>query len=261
MTKPDTDTACFAAEDGGYRPLNLARSYWGRDALGGRAVVGLLGYEIERLHGADTLVPARLTVDMYRLAPFASLQIRSRVIRDGRRLRLVEADLIANGEAVARASCQFLAPTPPPAGRVWSPAPWNPSHPDTIKDEKREKRGAFEQRTVSGHLGATTEKGCWIRERFALVQGQPFTPFSRVAAAADFASPYSNMGDAGIRYMNTDVTIHLHRVPTAEWIGFEVTGHEASQGIAVGHCRLHDLDGPIGYVSCTAIANERRPSS
>jgi hypothetical protein len=90
------------------------------------------------------------------------------------------------------------------------------------------------------------------------VEGVPFTPFSRVAIATDYVSPYAHASDTGIHYMNTDVTLHLHRPPEGERVGFQSTGHEASQGIAVGHCRLHDLAGPIGFVSCTALANERR---
>lgn len=254
-----TDKACFAAVPGGYRPLDPARSYWSREALGGRAVVGLLGHEIERLHGSDALVPARLTIDMHRLAPFDAVQVHSRVIRDGRRLRLVEADLVVGGEAVARATCQFLAPSEAPPGHVWAPPAWSSPHPDTLAEERgRHSPRDFDLRWVSGGLGATTDKGCWMRERLELVEGQPFTPFSRVALAADFASPFINAGDAGIRYMNTDVTLHLHRPAQGEWIGFEATGHEASQGIAVGHCRLHDVTGAIGFVTCSALANQRR---
>jgi hypothetical protein len=253
------DAACFAEEDDGYRSLDLARSYWSDKALGGRAVVGLLGAEIERLHGSDDLIPARLTVDMFRLAPFGRVQIRSRVIKDGARLRLVEGELIADGDAVARATCQFLGPATAPPGNVWSPAPWQSPDPESLPEgSERQSPRTFDLRWVLGSLGSVTEKGSWIRERFALVEGRPFSPFARVAIAADYASPYTNAGDAGIRYMNTDVNIHLHRLPSGKWIGFEATGHEASQGIAVGHCRLHDIDGPIGFVSCTALTNTRR---
>lgn len=256
-----TDDACFVPENGGYRSLDLARSYWSRDALGGRAVVGLLGCEIERLHGSDAFVPTRLTVDMFRLAPFGMLEIRSRLVKDGARLRLVEAELIAGGNAVARASCQFLGPTFAPPGTVWSPGPWASPEPDDLPaGEGQHSPRMFDLRWVSGNLGSVTEKRCWIRERFALVKGQPLSPFARVAIAADYASPFTNAGDAGIQYMNTDVNIHLHRLPDGEWIGFEATGHEASQGIAVGHCRLHDTVGAIGFVSCTALTNTRRRS-
>ena len=100
-----------------------------------------------------------------------------------------------------------------------------------------------------------------MREKYNLVQGVPHSPFSRAAVAADYASPYVHAGDAGIQYINTDITLQLHRLPEGEWIGFEAAGHEASHGIAAGYCRLHDCTGAIGFVSCTALANERRPNA
>ncbi len=252
-----TDSAWFAPHGAAFRPLELARSYWSGKALGGRAIVGLLGSEIERRHGAQGWVPARLTVDMFRLAPFEDITVHTRVVKEGSRLLLVEADLVASGEVVTRATCQFLRATVAPPGRVWSPGPWTAPDPQSLAPADTHPR-SLEIRNVAGSFGGVTEKRCWMRETFPLVEGVPFTAFSRVAMAADYASPYAHAGDAGIRYINTDVTLHLHRVPDGEWIGFEATGHEASAGIAVGHCRLHDAAGAIGFASCTAVANEQR---
>ena len=254
-----TEAASFVADGEFYNPLDLARSYWNRDALAGRAIVGLLGYEIERRYGAAGFIPVRLTVDMFRLAPFQPLQITSRIIKDSARLRLIEAELIAASEPVARATCQFLRATAAPPGRVWSPGPWDAPPAQTLAPgTDSERPRAFELRTVRGSFSSNTEKQCWMRERYPLVQGVQHSPFSRVVSAADYASPHVHAGDAGIRYINTDINLHLHRLPEGEWIGFEATGHEASQGIAVGYCRLHDVGGAIGFVSCTALANERR---
>ena len=44
-----------------------------------------------------------------------------------------------------------------------------------------------------------------------LVEGMPLTPFVRVAVAADFASPWANAGEQGLGYINSDVTLYLHR--------------------------------------------------
>ena len=179
-------------------------------------------------------------------------------MKEGSRLRLVEADLLVAGEPVTRATCQFLRATVAPPGQVWSPGPWTAPDPESLESPAGASPRSFEVRSVAGTFGGTTEKRCWIRETCELVAGVPFTAFSRAAIAADYASPYAHAGDAGIRYINTDVTLHLHRVPEGEWIGFEATGHEASRGIAVGHCRLHDRAGAIGFASCTALANEQR---
>ena len=91
-----------------------------------------------------------------------------------------------------------------------------------------------------------------------LVEGTPLTPFVRVAVAADFASPFANAGDQGLGYINSDVTLYLHRLPVKEWIGFEVVNHHATDGIAIGECWLYDQQGPIGTSTVAALA-QRKP--
>ena len=91
-----------------------------------------------------------------------------------------------------------------------------------------------------------------------LVEGAPLTPFVRVAVAADFASPFANAGDHGLGYINSDVTLYLHRLPVQEWIGFEVVNHHATDGVAIGECFLYDQQGPIGTATVAALA-QRKP--
>ena len=70
----------------------------------------------------------------------------------------------------------------------------------------------------------------------------------RVAVAADFASPFANAGDQGLGYINSDVTLYLHRLPVKEWIGFEVVNHRATDGVAIGECWLYDERGPDRHI-------------
>src|SRR5260370_37114770 len=91
-----------------------------------------------------------------------------------------------------------------------------------------------------------------------LVEGAPLTPFVRAAVAADFASPFANAGDQGLGYINSDVTLYLHRLPVTRWIGFDVVNHHASDGIAIGECWLDDERGPIGP-SPVAALGQRKP--
>ena len=58
----------------------------------------------------------------------------------------------------------------------------------------------------------------------------------------------------GLRYINSDVTVYLHRQPVTEWIGYEVTDHGATDGVAIAECRLYDEHGHIGTSSVTALA-------
>lgn len=253
------DTAFFTRDGASFVPQEPARGWWRQDSLHGRAVVGLMGAQIADRHGAADMVPARFTIDMFRLAAFAPARIDTHVIRAGSRMALVEATMIVQGDAVARATMQFLRPADAPPGRVWAPGPWDAPDPDNLPpppDSQQPRH--FEIRPISGHLGAVVPKRLWLRETCALIADEPLGPYARAVLAADFVSAFAHAGDAGIRYINSDVTLQLHRLPKGEWIGFEATGHEASRGIAVGHCRIHDSDGAIGFIGCTALANERR---
>ncbi|WP_242124136.1 acyl-CoA thioesterase domain-containing protein [Sphingobium sp. Sx8-8] len=251
--------AFFAAADGAYRPLEQSRGYWKRDSLHGRCVVGLLGYEMERLHGVPGFVPARLSVDMHSLAPFAPVRIETKLVREGNRLRLVEAVMMADGVEQARAQLLLLRAGEAPPGRTWAPEPWQVPSPDSITPYP-DPAGVrmFDWRPISGDLRTFGPRQVWSREYHALVEGVELTPWARIALHADFASPWTHAGDAGIQYINCDVVLHIHRLPVGEWIGMEATGHEASQAIAVGHSRVYDEEGPLGHVSITALANRKR---
>lgn len=256
MTAQD---AYFTRDPNGYAPLDPARGWWNRDTLHGRAVVGLMGHHIDATHGSAAHVPARLTVDMYRLAAFDVAAIHTRIVHETRRLRLVEAELVVAGRTCALATLQFLAAGESPPGQVWSPPAWDAPHPDALGGPVRiDPRRLAETRNVRGKMGALEPKQAWTRETNTLLKDEPLSAFDRMALSADFVSAYVHGADTGIEYMNTDVSLQLARLPKGEWIGYEATGHDASGGIAVGHCRLYDVDGPIGHVACTALANRRR---
>ena len=61
-----------------------------------------------------------------------------------------------------------------------------------------------------------------------------------------------------LAYINSDVTVYLHREPVTDWIGFDVVNHGATDGVAIGERFLHDEQGPIGTASCTALAQKRK---
>ena len=72
-----------------YIPTPASNGPWDPKSLHGRVIIGLLAFVIEQRHGAEDFVPARLTVDMFRLPSFAPIEIKSRIIRDGLRIRVV----------------------------------------------------------------------------------------------------------------------------------------------------------------------------
>jgi hypothetical protein len=258
------DRQAFFTRDGERLvPSDCARGPWTAGSLHGRVVIGLLGAEIERRHGDDAYLPARLTVDLYRAPSMAPLEVVTKVVRDGHRIRVIDAELISEGKSAARASCQLLRRTANPPGEVWSAPDWDAPAPEALEDlgdVANTMGGMWGLRRISGRIGQAEQRRAWMREVRPLVAGEALTPFVRVATSCDYASPLANAGDNGLGFINSDLTLYLHRLPAGEWIGFESTTHGATDGVAVGHCNLYDQAGRIGWASACALAQSKVPT-
>jgi hypothetical protein len=249
----------FLRESERFIPTPACRGPWSDQMLHGRVVVGLLGFQIERRHGHCDFIPARLTVDMYRTADFSPIEVHTKVVRDGHRIKVVDAELVSNNLSIGRASCQLLRRTANPAGKIWSPPEWDAPAPETLTNEQlpvQHREPPFRIRNVRGEFGRYGQRAVWMSEVRPLVEGCELTPFVRAALAADFASPCANSADGGLSYINTDATLQLHRLPRGEWIGMETAHHGATDGVAVGECRFYDVEGAIGACSVVALGQK-----
>lgn len=251
----------FFTRDGErYVPTPMTRGPWDPNSLHGRVIAGLLGHVIEQRHGGPEFLPARLTVDMYRLPDRSPIEVTTQVVRDGYRIKVIDAEFFSAGISMARATSQLLRRTENSPGNVWSPPDWSVPSPADIpppEDRRGGMGGMWATRSITGGMGTIGQKRMWMSEIRDLVGGEPLTPFGRMALAADYASPFSNSGDQGLGYINSDVTLYLHRLPRTEWIGFEVVEHHATDGVAIGQCRLYDEFGAIGSSSVAALAQKR----
>jgi hypothetical protein len=245
-------------------PTESALGPWAAGALHGRVVIGLLGAEIERQHGDPAYMPARLTVDLYRAPSMAPIQMETRRIRDGHRIRVVDAELISEGKSAGRASCQFLRRGANPAGAIWTGCEWDAPRPEDTPDA--DPRAAkiqarwWRSRPITGSMAKAGPRKGWIAEVRRLVGGEPLTPFARVAAGVDYASPMAHAGEGGLAFINSDLTLYLHRLPVGEWIGYETVSQGATDGVAVGHCNVYDVEGRIGWASACALGQAKVPT-
>ena len=253
----DQNIPYFVREGERYVPTEASGGYWTPTSLNGRLIVGLTGYEIDRVHGDVDWLPARLTVDMFKLPQLEPIEIRTRIVRSGGRLRLVEADFLSGGDAMARASCQFLRRTAPPPGTYWPTPDWQVPPPSEVP-MREDAKAHWDMRPIGSGIGTPWPRRVWLREIRELVGGIPLSPFARVAAAADFSSPLTNSGADTIGYINSDVTLYLHRLPVGDWVGAEAAYHQSANGIANGTSWLHDEQGPIGSSTVAAISQMRR---
>jgi hypothetical protein len=252
----------FRPQGGLFQPTPISRGPWSPTSLHGRVIAGLLARTIEQRYGDPGFTPARFTIDMYRLPDLSAAEVAVRPVREGNRIKVIDAEYIVGGVSMARATCQLLRKSANPEGRVWTPPNWDAPAPDQIPEPNEPRNamgGMWRTRPIEGGFGVYGPKRLWMSEVRELVEGEPLTPFVRVALAADFASPFAHSGDKGLGWINSDITLYLARTPATEWVGFEVKNHQAFEGVAVGECWLYDEEGPIGFSSVAALAQRREP--
>lgn len=263
---PSTETAtCFFVADGEvYHPTRLARGPWGPH-LSGNYVGGLLSRAVERQVRDPDLQPARLTVDLLRPVAPRPLRVDAYVVRQGRRLQLVDAVMIQQDTMVARASALFLRRSEHIAGTVWtSPIsmPDMPEEPEILPDEVPMLLQAYGRDPVNGSPGVgldqwrhNGQKFAWMRETKLLVDDEELTPFTRAAMAADITSSLTHWSTTGLQFVNADYTLTLSRLPKGVHLGLASVTHYSQAGVATGVATIFDHEGPIGSGMATALAN------
>jgi hypothetical protein len=261
----DAVPTCFFVTDGeGYVPTSLARGPWG-PSLSGNYIGGLLGRAVEQEVDDAELQPARLTVDLLRPVALQPLRVHSSVVRDGRRLRLVDAVMTQNDVMVARASALFLRRGEHTEDGVWTTPvtmPAIPAEPAVLADDLPMLLHSFGRDAVAGSPGVGVtewrhdgQKFAWVRETKLLVDDEPLSPFTRAVMAGDVTSSLTHWGTDGLQFINADYTITLSRLPDGVYIGLASMTHYDHAGVATGVATLFDESGPIGSGMATALAN------
>jgi hypothetical protein len=249
------DESVFSATDYTVGP-------WARDAQHGGPPAALLGRAIEDTVGPDKQI-VRVTFDILRPVPVGKVELQTRVVRPGKKVSLVESTMSAAGKEVMRAAGWAIRTTDlelpdaqgdPPATspeRIESmdPATVVPPTPDHSSELKTYLH-ATEWRFTSGGFLETGPANAWLRTRVPLIEGEQDTPLTKVLAVADSASGVSGALDFfKWLYINTDLSVYLHRLPEGPWINLDAVTTPERSGVALCSARLSDERGPIGTSS------------
>jgi hypothetical protein len=226
--------------------------------MSGHVAGGLLSRAVERAVDDPAFMPARLTVDLPRPTALEPVEVQTRVVRNGKRLRLVESALLQDDKVVAQATGLFLRRGEQPTGDIWSTDVEMPSIPAGLQpsDDSLFVRtygwGMSIQNPDPDWSGQGGEKFTWLRLTQPLFEGEPLTPFTRAAMAADVTASLTNWSSEGLKFINADYTLTLSRLPDGPMIGLAAQGHSTHDGIATGTATLFDQQGKIG--SCVSVS-------
>ena len=249
-----------------YQPTEHTSGPWTRDAQHFGPPSALLVRALEGLPSAWHNVLARVTVEILGPAPLTEMSVRAAVERPGRSVELLAAELVAAGRAVARASAWRITTTD--TGEIATPVAAAWPEPGECEPSRWPESwfggylSAMEWRTVSGDIVEPGPAAVWARQRVQLVEGEEPSPLQRLFAVADSGNGISNSLDpARWWFINSELTVHVRRPPTGEWIGLDAATVIGPGGVGTATSTLRDLDGPVGIGAQALMVRTRPPAS
>jgi hypothetical protein len=255
------DGAFYSRDSERYVPSELTRGPWDPDAQHAGPPAALLGRAVERCEPREGMQVGRITLEILGPVPLAPLETTARVVRPGRSVELLEASLSGPEGEVMRATAWRLRP-----GDVALPSDGAPPGPDHGKTRDFFPTGqevgyhvAMDYRFVDGAFLEAGPATVWMRMRVPLVAGEDPSPLERVLAAADSGNGVSAALDYH-RYLfiNTDLSVHLLRMPAGEWVCLDARTHV--DGLGLSDTALWDERGLIGRAAQTLLVRQRAPA-
>lgn len=251
--------AYFHRCKGGFLPTEAAASPWEADKLSGVAMGGLLAHVIaQEIEGTDMNV-ARLVIDILGTAPRSETQVNLRVTREGKRLRMVEAEIGGGGRVAARATAMLLrdAATPEVPSPLIHPQP--ESLPLSSPSSRPALSQANERRIVYGNPRDPGPGAMWFRTKIPLVAGEAMSPLGRAAMLADMGSAIGSvLSVRDFTFANTDISLHFLRLPRGEWLLIDATTETAGNGHAVVSSSFSDREGVYAHGHQILFVDPRR---
>lgn len=256
-----TEAFYLPLADGLFLPTKHTIGPWASDAQHFGPPSALLVRALEGVPVKRESLLSRVTIEILGPAPLTELSLTAKVDRPGRSVELLSAELSAAGRTVAKAAAWRIAtsdstavatPEDQLSGPLDSPPSSWPLRWDGGYFEAMEWRAPTE----------TFEKNepviLWARQKVALVEGEEPSPLQRLFAVADSGNGASSPLDLNQWwFINSELTVHLHRAPESEWIGLAAQMAIGNIGVGTATTRIYDTNGNLG-VGAQALLIRRR---
>jgi hypothetical protein len=261
---PLSGPAIFTRDGDLFVPGEHAVGPWDEGSLHGGAPAALLARAIEALPTPAPMRLARLGVAFLRPVPRAPIEVGAEIVRPGRRLQFARAWVRSAGEDVLQAMGTLIR-----VGDVAVPRATHDAASLPGPHESRPEAWGGEPATAAFHLTGMEvrfargdwEPGAavgWFRFAMPLVAGEDPSPAQRAVAAADFGNGVSRSLDFETHlFVNTDLTVHLHRPPVGEWVALDARTDLDGAGLGQATSVLYDERGRVGVAAQSLFVDER----
>jgi hypothetical protein len=254
------EIAAFFTIDGDwFRPTGHCRGPWDPNACHAGPPAGLMARASEQLVPDQQLV--RLTVDLTRPIPHAGFRVEGTVTRAGRTVSTTEMRIV-NGDGSPVVTGRAMHVRTGELGELPTTSSPTPVLAESSPGGFPIPAGGHGLAMFAGGVemryppGETKDPGptrAWMRTVPLLPDEDP-SPFQRICPLADCGNAISRNADpTKLAFMNTDLTVLLHRPPVGEWLGMDSVSRWEPNGIGMSDSLLFDDLGPVGRALQTLV--------
>jgi Thioesterase-like superfamily len=258
------------ADPGGekFRATDLVRGTWSAAIQHGGPVSALLVRALERCQQRDDTRLSRVVIDLLGGVPAeGDLWVRCEVQRPGKQIELLSAEMLAPGpdgepRPVARASGWRLAHQDTQIlahAAAELPAPRSEARNRDLKAREWDRNyvHSLDWLWLTEPLSPGPGES-WIKPTVDLVNGETMTQLERLFAVADCANGIGSKIDiTQWTFLNTDLAVHVFRVPDGDWIGVRAETNYGPDGIGTTVGTLFDEQGAVGAIQQSVLVRRR----
>lgn len=258
-----------------YHSTPLANAGWYEEGQHGGAFSALVvGHVEDTVPTLAEMQVSRATVEIFRVIPLVSLRIDTEVIREGKRIQHVRANVFDPSDVlVSTVEVQRLRVADLPVPDSSAPPALGIPKPDEIEARVGEAWGigarnkvmfhrhAMDIREVEGGFEEAGPGTVWMRLAKPIVAGRETTPLHRAVATADFCNGISRTLDMDQWvFMNPDLTVHVSRLPEGEWVALSAVSTYGNLGRGLATGSLWDTSGWLGRSTQSLYLDRVRPA-
>ncbi|GAB3554605.1 thioesterase family protein [Arthrobacter tumbae] len=212
---------------------------------------GLLAHCLEQFQPRPELQMARISYEILGLIPLETVEVATRMVRPGKTIELLEAEMNHGGRTAIRARAWRLATSDTSSVAALEdasmPGPDEGEEHDAVAEWPGGYIQSIDVRKVEGHRPGRGR--VWLRTPHPLVEGEASSDPARLIGLIDTANGIATRvppGPGSWAFPNVDLQVHLHRSPAGQWLGLDTRVSFGRDGIGLTSSVLHDLDGPFG---------------
>jgi hypothetical protein len=251
----EKDAALFLPDGDRFVPTHYSQGPWDPGAQFGGAPAALLATLIDTTPSLVPMQIARLTTDLMRPVPLTPLTPELRVVREGKKIQVIEASLYADGVEVTRATAlrirrAVVEADGLPDGQIANPLPTEPRVVDEDPFTSENPPGSrLAMEYLFEGLGGYYAQPGWMRLRLDVIAGERPRPVARLAYVADTASGVGHVRAVAVSWINADVAINVIREPVSDWLSLEGRSWIGHTGSGQVQATISDIEGVVSMVS------------